>query len=240
MNQPFNQPRLNEPQLSLAEQQQAERSFITRTFLWMTLGLVVTAVVAYVVATTPAFMEFVFGNPWITIGLLIAQVVVVMALAVAIKNMAPTVATLIFLGYAALTGLTFSTVLVYYTAESVASTFVVTAGMFGILSIIGMTTKVDLTAIGTIAIIGLVGVILMSIVNFFLQSTALYWLISVAGIIIFVALIARDTQMLKRMATQVDPNSDQGARASIMGALQLYLDFINLFLFLLRVMGRRS
>jgi len=236
----MNQPRYSEPQMSLAEQQQAQRSFISRTFLWMTLGLVVTAVVAYVVATTPAFVEFVYGNPWITFGLLIAQVLVVLALAVAIKNMAPAVATLIFMGYAALTGLTFSSVILFYTAESVASTFVVTAGMFGILAIIGMTTKIDLTAIGTLAFIGLIGVILMSIVNIFIQSTALYWLISVAGVIIFVALIARDTQMLKRMSTQVDPNSDQGARASIMGALQLYLDFINLFLFLLRFMGRRG
>jgi FtsH-binding integral membrane protein len=98
----------------------------------------------------------------------------------------------------------------------------------------------DLTAIGTLAFIGLIGVILMSLLNIFLQSTTLYWIISVLGVIIFVALIARDAQRLKQMSTQLDVNSDTGARASIMGALQLYLDFINLFLFLLRFMGRRS
>jgi FtsH-binding integral membrane protein len=102
-----------------------------------------------------------------------------------------------------------------------------------------MSTKVDLTAIGTLAIIGLVGVILMSLVNLFLQSETLYWIISILGVIIFVILIARDTQRLKQMATQVEPNSEQGQRASIMGALTLYLDFINLFIFLLRILGRR-
>ncbi len=230
---------MNQP-ISIADRAQVERSFITRTFLWMTLGLITTGVVAYVVASSETLINFVFGNPWVTMGLLIAQVFVVITLTVAVNKMAPAIATLIFLGYAALTGLTFSTILLYYTAESVASTFVVTAGMFGILSIIGMSTKVDLTGIGTLALIGLVGVILMSLVNIFLQSTALYWLISVVGVIIFVVLIARDAQRLKQMATQLEGNSDQAARASILGALALYLDFINLFLFLLRFLGRRS
>lgn len=232
MNQPMNQP------LSIANQAEVERNFLTRTFLWMTIGLVITAVVALVVSRSETLLAFVFGNPWITMGLLLAQIIAVVILSVAVNKMAPAIATLIFFGYAALTGLTFSTILLYYTAESVASTFVVTAGMFGILTIIGMSTKVDLTKIGIIAFVGLIGIILMSIVNFFLQSTALYWIISVAGVIIFVVLIARDAQRLKKMATQLDPNSDQAARASILGALSMYLNFINLFLFLLRFTGR--
>ena len=233
MNQPMNQP------ISLANQAQAERSFITRTFLWMTLGLLVTAVVAFVVASSPTLRQFIYGNTFVIWGLFIAQIALVISLSVAVNKLSPVIATLIFFAYAALTGVTFSSILLVYTASSVASTFVVTAGMFGILTIIGMGTKMDLTAIGTLAFIGLIGVILMSLVNFFLQSETLYWVISIAGVIIFVALIARDAQRLKQMATQVDPNSEQGQRASIMGALVLYLDFINLFLFLLRILGRR-
>lgn len=162
-----------------------------------------------------------------------------MVLSVAINKLAPALATLIFFAYAALTGLVFAPLLLYYTASSVASTFVVTAGVFGILTIIGMSTRVDLTAVGTLAFVGLIGIILMSLVNFFMQSETLYWIISILGVVVFVVLIARDAQRLKRMSIQVDPQSDQAARASIMGALSLYLNFINLFIFLLRILGRR-
>jgi uncharacterized protein len=227
-------------QLSLTQQQEAERSFLTRTFLWMTLGLMITAVVSFVVASSPTLVDLIFGNRLLTYGLLISQLVVVLALSVAVNRLPPVVATLIFMGYAALTGLTFSAILLYYEIGSVASTFVVTAGLFGLLAIFGMTTQIDLTRFGTLAFIGLLGVILMSVVNIFLQSSALYWIVSVLGVIIFVVLIARDAQRLKRMATQLEPNSDAGSRASILGALALYLDFINLFLFLLRFMGRRN
>ncbi len=227
-------------QISVAEQSQGERSFITRTFLWMALGLLVTAGVAAVVSQSDTLLGIIYGNPVVLIGLLIAQIGSVIVLSFAINKLSPVLATIIFLAYAALTGLTFASLVIIYTAESVASTFVVTAGLFGILAIVGMTTQIDLTKIGAIAFFGLIGIILMSVVNIFLNSTALYWIISVAGVIIFVALIARDAQVLKKMAAQVDVNSDQGARASIMGALRLYLDFINLFLFLLRFMGRRN
>jgi hypothetical protein len=237
MNQPINAPMTRN--MSLEEQAKVERSFLTRTFLWMTLGLLTTAVVAFVVATSPTMLQFIYGTPLVIWGLFIGQIVLVIALSVAVHKLSPVIATLIFFGYAALTGVTFSSLLLIYTPSSIASTFVVTAGMFGILTIIGMSTKVDLTAIGTLAIIGLVGVILMSLVNLFLQSETLYWIISILGVIIFVILIARDTQRLKQMATQVEPNSEQGQRASIMGALTLYLDFINLFIFLLRILGRR-
>lgn len=238
MNQPLNTPMIRN--ISLEEQAKLERSFLTRTFLWMSLGLVITAVVAAVTANSETLLRLIYGNPWVMWGLLIAQFAVVITLTVAVNKLAPMIATLIFFGYAALTGLTFSSILLVYTASSVASTFVVTAGMFGVLVIIGMTTKMDLTGIGTLAFIGLLGIILMSLVNFFLQSETLYWIISIAGVIVFVVLIARDAQRLKQMATQLDPNSDQASRSSILGALSLYLNFINLFLFLLRILGRRG
>ncbi|HZQ06024.1 MAG TPA: Bax inhibitor-1/YccA family protein [Anaerolineae bacterium] len=235
----MNQQLSNQP-LSLTQQSEAERSFLTRTFLWMALGVLVTAVVAEVISLSPSLFELIYGNEAILFGLLFAQLIVVLVLSVAINRMSPLIATLIFFGYAALMGLTFASILRVFTTDSIASTFVVAGGMFGILTIIGMSTNYDLTKIGVLAFVGLIGIILMSLLNFFLQSEALYWLISIAGVIIFVALIARDAQYLKRMATQIDVNSDQGARASIFGALRLYLDFINLFLFLLRFMGRRN
>ena len=225
--------------LSLEERAQAERSFLTRTFLWMTLGLLITAVVALVTVNSETLLGLIYGTPFVMWGLFIAQIGLVVVLSVAVNKMAPAIATLVFFGYAALTGLVFAPLLLYYTKASVASTFVITAGVFGILTIIGMSTKVNLTAVGTLAFVGLIGVLLMGIVNIFLQSPALYWIISILGVIVFVVLIARDSQRLKQMATQLDANSEQAARASVMGALALYLDFINLFIFLLRILGRR-
>lgn len=245
MNQPLNQPMnppMNPPMgrtLSLEEQAKLERSFLTRTFLWMTLGLLITAVVAFVTVSSQTLLSLIYGTPFVMWGLFIAQIGLVVFLSVAVNKMAPAIATLVFFGYAALTGLVFAPLLLYYTKSSVASTFVITAGVFGILTIIGMSTRVDLTAIGTLAFVGLIGILLMGVVNIFLQSPALYWVISILGVIVFVVLIARDAQRLKRMATQLDPGTDQAARASVMGALALYLDFINLFIFLLRILGRR-
>jgi len=237
MNQPINTAATHT--MSFEEQARVERTFLTRTYLWMTLGLLTTAVVAGVTANSETLLRLIFGTPFVMWGLFFAQLGLVMVLSVAINKLAPALATLIFFAYAALTGLVFAPLLLYYTASSVASTFVVTAGVFGILTIIGMSTRVDLTAVGTLAFVGLIGIILMSLVNFFMQSETLYWIISILGVVGFVVLIARDAQRLKRMSIQVDPQSDQAARASIMGALSLYLNFINLFIFLLRILGRR-
>lgn len=232
MNQPMN------PQLSLAQQEQAVKSFLPRVYLWMFAALLVTAAVAWTVFNSGTLQNLFFGNPVLTIGLFVAQIVLVIALSAAIGRLSPAVATLIFFAYAALTGVVFSSIFIAYTETSIASTFVATAGMFGIMSIIGLTTGMDLSRIGNIAFMALIGLILASLLNLFLQSSALYWIISVVGVLIFIALIARDSQRLKIMATQVDAGSEQGQKASIMGALILYLDFINLFLFLLRLFGR--
>ncbi|TAH50034.1 MAG: Bax inhibitor-1/YccA family protein [Chloroflexota bacterium] len=210
-----------------------------RVYLWMLVALSVTAVVAWTVYNSPTLREFFFANPWISLGLFIGQLVLVVALSAAIQRLSTPVAMLIFFAYAALTGIVFASIFMAYTQTSIASTFVATAGLFGVLSIIGFTTGRDLTKAGNIAIVALIGIIIASLINFFLRSEALYWVISIAGVLIFVVLIARDSQKLKQMATQVDVNSEQGSKASIMGALILYLDFINLFMFLLRIFGRR-
>jgi FtsH-binding integral membrane protein len=232
MNQQMNQ------QFSIAQQEQAIKSFLPRVYLWMFAALLVTAAVAWTVFNSETLQSIFFGNPVLTIGLFVGQIVLVIALSAAIGRLSPAIATLIFFAYAALTGVVFSSIFIAYTETSIASTFVATAGMFGIMSIIGLTTGMDLTRIGNIAFMALIGIIIASLINLFLQSSALYWIISVVGVLVFIALIARDSQRLKIMATQVDAASEQGQKASIMGALVLYLDFINLFLFLLRLFGR--
>lgn len=226
-------------QVSLAQQEQALKSFLPRVYLWMVAALLVTAAVAWTVFNSAALQQIFFSNPWITLALFVGQIALVVALSAAISKLSPAVATLLFFGYAALTGIVFSSIFLAYTQTSIASTFVATAGMFGVMSIVGLTTGMDLTKVGNIAFMALIGIIIASLINFFLQSQALYWVISIVGVLVFVALIARDTQKLKEMALKVDVNSEQGQKTSLMGALILYLDFINLFLFLLRIFGRR-
>lgn len=226
-------------QLSLAQQEQALKSFLPRVYLWMFAALLVTSAVAWTVYNSETLQQIFFTNPWITLALFIGQIALVVALSAAISKLSPAVATLIFFAYAALTGIVFSSIFLAYTQTSIASTFVATAGMFGVMSIIGLTTGMDLTKVGNIAFMALIGIIIASLINFFLRSEALYWVISIVGVLVFIALIARDTQKLKQMAIQTDVNSEQGQKSSLMGALILYLDFINLFLFLLRIFGRR-
>lgn len=226
-------------QLSLTQQEQALKSFLPRVYLWMVAALLVTAAVAWTVAQSPTLTQFFFSNRLITIALFVGQISLVVALSAAISKLSPAVAALLFFGYAALTGIVFSGIFLAFTQTSIASTFVATAGMFGVMSIVGLTTGMDLTKVGNIAFMALIGIIIASLINFFLQSEALYWVISIVGVLIFVVLIARDTQKLKDMALKTDANSEQGQKSSFMGALILYLDFINLFLFLLRIFGRR-
>ncbi len=226
-------------QISIAQQEQAIKSFMPRVYVWMFAALLVTAAVAGTVAGSQAMQELLFSNGWVVIGLFIGQIALVIALSAAINRLSPPLAMLIFFAYAALTGVVFSSIFLVYTGASIAATFVATAGMFGVMSIIGLTTGMDLTKIGNIAFMALIGIIIASLINFFLRSEALYWIISIVGVLVFVVLIARDTQKLKELAFQIDTNSEQGQRASIMGALTLYLDFINLFLFLLRLFGNR-
>ena len=171
-------------------------------------------------------------------GLFIAQIAVVWYLSARIGKMAPAAATATFLAYSALMGLTLSSIFLAYTEASIASTFFITGGMFGVMSLIGYVTKRDLTAMGNILFMALIGFLLASIVNIFLQSAAVYWILTYLGIAIFVGLTVYDTQKIKRLAAGVN-NSTDAQRVAIIGALMLYLDFINLFLLLLRVFGNR-
>lgn len=218
-----------------------ERSVLRNVYIWMTLGLGITGVVALYVAGSPELMRSIVLNQGIFFGLIIAQLVLVMVLSARVHAMSPTAATLSFAGYAVLNGVTLSVVFLAYTGASVATAFFVTAGTFGALSVYAITTNRELGGLGQYVFGALVGLIIASVVNMFLRSSGLDFLISFAGVIIFMGLTAYDTQMIKRMSAQMGSSADEAdyIRVSIMGALRLYLDFINLFLYLLRFLGKR-
>lgn len=218
----------------------AQAAFMTKVYGWMTIALVITALAAMYTAMTPALIEFIFSSKLVFYGLIIGELLLVGSLVMAVQKMSPMVASLVFFGYAALNGLTLASIFFLFTAGSIALTFFITAGTFAVMSIYGYTTKADLTRIGNLALMALVGVIIASIANYFLQNETLYWIISYLGVAIFVGLVAYDTQKIKNISATMDIQSNEGKRASVIGALTLYLDFINLFLFLLRLFGRRD
>lgn len=217
---------------------QATNLFLRGVYNWMSLGLGLTALVAYMVATSPAIAQAIFGNPLLFWGLVIAEFGLVMAISGAVHRMSAGMATGLFLLYSALNGATLSSVLMVYTASSVFKAFIVCTGMFAMMSVYGATTKKDLTSWGSFLFMGLIGIIIASIVNIFMASTALDFAISGIGVLLFTGLTAFDTQKLKMLGESAPMGDDLAIRrGTILGALTLYLDFINLFLFLLRFFG---
>jgi FtsH-binding integral membrane protein len=217
----------------------AERgtAFLRTVYGWMCAGLAITALVAYSIAGSPVLVQALVTNHLLFLGLFVAQIALVFFLSARVDRLAPGIATLLFIAYAALTGVTLSVLVLAYTGASIATTFVVTAGMFGALALYGSTTRRSLAGVGQFFFMGLIGLVLASIVGIFWQSAALQFLISVVGVIVFTGLTAWDAQRLKQMALAL-PEGQIGSYA-IVGALSLYLDFINLFLFLLRFLGDR-
>jgi FtsH-binding integral membrane protein len=205
------------------------------TYRWMTLGLATTGLVALAVAHSPAAVDALIGNRILFYVLLFAQLGLVFALSATATRVSTAVASLMFFGYAALTGVTFSTLFLVYTASSIAGTFFVTAGAFAGLSAFGTLTKRDLSAVGRFGLFALIGIILASLANMFFHSSGLQWMITLVGIVLFAGLTAYDTQRLKEIFVR----GETSANLPIVGALTLYLDFINMFLFLLRIFGRR-
>ena len=218
-----------------AEQQR----FMVRVYNWMAAGLAITGFMAFYVSSSPAMMNILFGNPIVPIILIIAQIGLVFWLASRVMQMSVSQATGVFLLYAGLTGVTFSTLFLVYTSASITSTFLVTAGTFGAMSFYGYTTKKDLTSWGSFLFMGLIGLIIASVVNMFMQNSMMSAIISYAGVLIFVGLTAYDTQKIKEMNIIGNEGTDEDTKEAIQGALTLYLDFINLFLMLLRLMGDR-
>jgi FtsH-binding integral membrane protein len=217
----------------------AERvtTFLQKVYGWMFIGLGVTASLAFTVAGSPTLLQHILSNQFLYLGLIVAEVGLVFYLSARVDALAPPVAMALFIVYAALNGVTLSFIFLVYSGESIASTFVVTAGMFGALALYGSTTKRSLAGAGQFFFMGLIGLVLASIVGMFWQNDTLQFLISTVGVIVFTGLTAWDAQRLKLMAATV-PEERSGAYA-VVGALALYLDFINLFLMLLRLLGGR-
>ncbi|MCM5662071.1 Bax inhibitor-1/YccA family protein [Galbibacter mesophilus] len=214
--------------------------FMTKVYGWMSGALILTGVIAAWVANTEQIVNVIFSNRFYFYGLLILEFAAVAYLSAAINKLSAKAAIGLFLGYSALNGLTFSVIFLAFTASSIATTFYITAGTFGAMSLYGYYTKTDLTSIGNIAFMALIGLIIASVVNFFFQNEMLYWIVTYAGVLIFVALTAYDTQKIKRLNIIGNEGTEEDQKEALMGALTLYLDFINLFLFLLRIFGRRK
>ena len=214
----------------------AERTFIGAVYRWMALGLVVTAGVAFLVASTPELIEVVVGNRWVFYGLMIAEFGLVIALSAMLPRLSAAAAGGLFLLYSALNGATLSVILLIYTGNSVALAFGITAGTFGAMSVYGTVTKRDLTSWSSFLMMGLFGVVIAGLVNMFLQSTAMQFVISCAAVVVFTGLTAYDTQKLRAYARA---GGSTAAGAPVGGALSLYLDFINLFLAVLQLLGGR-
>jgi len=218
-----------------------ERSILRNVYTWMALGLAITGVVAMYVSGNTQLVRSIVMNRGLFMGLLIGELALVWILSANIHRMSPTAATLSFAGYAVLNGITLSVIFLAYTGISIATTFFVTAGTFAALSVYAVTTKRNLGGMGQYLFAGLIGIIIASVVNMFLRSGTLDYVISFIGVFLFMGLTAYDTQIIKRWSDQLGNSTDEAdyMRVSIMGALKLYLDFINLFLFLLRFLGDR-
>ena len=214
------------------------RPLLRWVYAWMFLGLLVTAAVAFLTTTSDALMA-IRTSPGVVFGSLIAQIGLVVAISWGIRRISPTLAAVLFMVYAAINGFVFSMILMYFDVGSVFAAFATTAIVFGAMSVAGYTTETDLTKLGGYLMMALIGLVIAMIVNIFLGSSTMDFIISIIGVLIFTALTAYDTQKIKRMAADANIQADGTltAKLSVLGALTLYLDFVNLFLFLLRLMG---
>ena len=213
-------------------------AFMRGVYWWMCGGLGITAAVAVAVASSPAAVNALIGTPILFWGLIILELVLVFVLSARVAKLTPSTAGALFLAYSAVNGVTFSLILLAYTGASVANAFLVTAGMFASLAVYGHVTKRDLSGMGRFMFMGLVGLVLASVVGIFWHNDALQFVIGVVGVLVFAGLTAYDTQRLQAMALQLQ--GQQTGSYAIVGALSLYLNFVNIFLSLLRLFGRRN
>ena len=219
----------------------AQATLLRSVYLWMTLALIITGFVAMYVAKSYTLVNMMIQNSMMFWGVLIAEVALVWYLSARIYKMSFTTATILFIVYSILNGVTLSILLLVYTANSIATTFVVTAGTFGTMAIFGYITKKDLTRIGSLCIMGVIGIIIASLVNLFLQNSMMDMVISYIGVLLFVGLTAYDSQKIKRLLSGDDIEVNEVTqKIALMGAMTLYLDFINLFIYLLRILGDRK
>ena len=213
-------------------------ALMRKVYLWMTLALVITAITAYGVATSPAAIQFILGNRMVFFGLIIAEFALVFAVGGMINRLSITTATLLFTLYSVVNGATLSIILLAYTQESVTQVFFITAGTFAAMSAVGYLTKRDLSSVGRILFMALIGLIIATVVNIFWKNSGFMAILNYLGVLIFVGLTAYDTQKIKNMLLTAEDGGEVGQKMALLGALTLYLDFINLFLYLLRILGK--
>ena len=232
---------MSDQSLTLASAEVRERSILRNVYLWMTAGLAITGITAWGVSGNENILLFIFSNQFVFWGIIIAQLVLVFVISSRIMKMSIAAATICFGVYAVLMGLSLSSIFILYELGSIAFTFFIAAGTFAAMSVWAVATKRDLSGMGSFLMMGLFGLIIASVVNIFLRSSGLEWIISLAGVALFVGLTAYDTQMIKKWNEEAGNKADDNifVRLSILGALKLYLDFINMFMFILRLVGRR-
>lgn len=215
-------------------------SFIYLVYGWMALALSITAAISYYISTNPAIYSYLFSSPGLPMLLFIAQLGLVIALSAMINRLSYTAAVVLFILYAAMLGITLSTIFFVYTSGSIYATFFVTAGTFGIMAVYGFVTKTDLTAIGSFCLMALLGLIVGSLVNMFLQNQVMDYVLSAVGVLLFTALTAYDMQKIKQLAYNDTSDENTRSKLALLGALTLYLDFVNLFLYMLKFMGKKK
>lgn len=215
-------------------------ALMRKVYVWMALALVITGITAYGVASSPSLLMTIYSNKAVLWGLIIGELVLVFAISGAINRLSLRTATLLFIFYSALNGATLSSIFVLFEIATIGKVFFITAGTFGVMAFYGYTTKRDLSSIGKILFMALLGLIIATVVNMFMKSTTFDYVLSYVGVLIFTGLTAWDTQKIKQMLQTQYDLSEGAQKLALLGALTLYLDFINLFLYLLRIFGRRD
>lgn len=234
--------KLNYWDLSAERQMEVSEAFpvlMRKVYVWMTLALLITGMTAYYVATNEVILTAILTNKVLFFGLLIAELVLVIAVSAAINRLSLMMATLMFILYSVINGATMSVIFLIYQATSIATVFFITAGTFGAMAAIGYTTKKDLSSMGRILFMALIGLVIATVVNLFIKSDTMTLILSYIGVIVFVGLTAWDSQKIKQMLMQAPDVDEASQKVALLGSLELYLDFVNLFLYLLRIFGKR-
>ena len=214
-------------------------ALMQKVYTWMAFAMIITGVTAYGVANSPSLLGMIYTNPVILWGLIIAEFALVFSITGMINRLSLTTATLMFVAYSVINGAMLSSIFLVYTMNSIGQVFFITSATFGVMAFIGYTTKTDLTSMGKILFMALIGMIIATVVNIFVGSTGLQTVTSYLGVLIFVGLTAYDSQKIKHMLYEQEVADEGAQKLALIGALTLYLDFINLFLYLLRIMGSR-
>ena len=212
-------------------------TLMRNVYIWMTLALVITGLTAMVTAKSEALMTFIFTNNWALIALMILQLGLVFYFSARLNRMSFSTATAVFILYSAITGLTFSSIFVVFSMSSIATTFFITAGMFAAMALVGSFTKKDLSGMGKFALMALIGLIIAGIVNMFLRNAMMDFIVSGIGVLVFAGLTAYDSQKIRQMLQMQSEINESTQKLALLGSLSLYLDFINIFLYLLRFFG---